>query len=148
MKIALLAPHEDSDVVRLLARTGGTRVRSPWGLLGARATIVIVRGGADLLREAVVPATLAGARAVLAMPIGEPVALGRWDRRYHRFLFRAQEDARAWGARVALGRTVVVEPAGAPGYGDAEESSTWKAVFAEVDRMATRSFGVAWRPVR
>ena len=99
-------------------------------LLGA--DVVIARVPVDDLRRVAALATLAGARAVIAAPIGPATRLPWWERRFHRYLLDGQDAARGWAsAGVALGRLVVVAPG--PDEGDA-----LRAVVDEVRAMALR----------
>ncbi len=95
----------------------------------AHAEIVLVSGTDDDLARAAWVTTLGGARAVLLFPTGEPRALPRWERRFHRYVLADQEQARAW-ARVGpgLGRVFVVP--------EQHAEQALAALIAEVRSMA------------
>jgi hypothetical protein len=74
------------------------------------ADVVHVFGPREGLGRSAWDATIAGARAVVLSPQDGPWPLPWWHRRFARFLFRTQEEAKRWmAAGLPLGRTVVVE---------------------------------------
>lgn len=84
-----------------------------------RAGVVHVRLPVARLAGAALAATLAGARAVVVTPLGEPRPLPWWERRFARYVLPSQRLARRWAATgVALGRLVVVEPGADPAAGE------------------------------
>jgi len=90
------------------AMLGGARA-----LRAAGTEVALVNASsAQNLRWIIAAITLGGVRAALLFPEdGEPT-IPAWDRRFHRYVVRDQDQARRWSrAGVALGRIVVVDGA-------------------------------------
>lgn len=126
---------EDAVAVVTAGRVGAVRVgATDWrSLRRHRVEVLHVRGDLAVLRAAAWAATLGGVGAVVASPTCPPTALPWWERRFHRYLFRSQAEAKAWLPEVPLGRLVVVEPEPA-----AHEVEALLAVYAEVGAMGRR----------
>ncbi len=72
-------------------------------------TALVHASSGDELRWIITAITLGGVRAALLFPGGAEPAIPTWQRRFHRYVVRDQDEARRWSrAGVALGRIVVV----------------------------------------
>ncbi len=132
LRVCVLGSVAEPGAARLGRLLGVTVLERGRALLRYRPQVVLVRLPVGELGRAALLTTLAGASAVIAVPIGPARPLPWWARRYHRFLLASQAEARAWGdAGIALGRLVVVEPAS-----DAEERHALEALVHEVAAMA------------
>lgn len=106
-------------------------LRGAWAVRRAGVRVALLTDGPDLA-EAVMAVTLGGVQAALLAPEGPARALPRWERRFHRYLVRDQDTARAWTrAGVALGRIVVL-------HDDPHAEDALDAVLREVRSMAGR----------
>lgn len=126
---------DDAVAVATAARVGALRVApDDWRTLRRhRIEVVHVRGDLVVLRQAAIAATLGGALAVIATPTMAPGPLPWWERRFHRYCFRGQLEAKAWLSVLPLGRLVVVEPEPAP-----HEVEALRALYGEVASMGRR----------
>ena len=132
-RIRVLSEASD-PVASRLGRLLDVPVLSGLKLVWSRPDLVFVRANPEGLRRAAWMTTLAGAGAVIAVPVGTPSTLPWWGRRFHRFLLRSQPEAQAWAdAGVSLGRLVVVEPGE-----DAAERAAIAAIMEEALSMARR----------
>lgn len=124
---------EDPLAAHLAARTGGPRLAlTDWrGLRAHHVEVGHVVGDLPALARAAWTLTLGGVLGAVATPLGPPGPLPWWNRRYLRFLFRSQPEARAWLPWLPLGRLVVVEP-------DEGEADALAAVYREVASMGRR----------
>jgi hypothetical protein len=126
-RIAILTDPRDPLSDRLTRLSGGIPVASARSLVRVRPALVHVRLPVDSLAGAAFWSTVAGARAVLVTPLGQPRRLPWWERRFHRFVLPSQEAARAWrSVGIALGRIVVVEPGD-----DESEAEALRSVYTE-----------------
>ncbi len=134
-RVHVLAADVDAvRVARLLGASLGGDVRA---VVLARPELVLVRGDVEALRRGAWVASVAGARAVIALPIGTAALLPWWGRRYHRLVFSSQPEAMRWvAAGTSLGRVVVIERAA-----EAVERANWAAIVREVASMARRPAG-------
>jgi len=104
-------------------------LRAALALRRAGAEIVFVSGSDPELARAAWITTLGGARAVVLFPTGQPRALPRWARRFHRYVLADQDTARAWArAGAGLGRVFVLP--------DANAQEALEALVVEVRSMA------------
>ncbi|MDP2315566.1 MAG: hypothetical protein Q8P41_21890 [Pseudomonadota bacterium] len=130
----MLAPAGDPEASRLAHLLDAPLVPKGRRLLTLRPEVVLVRGPPSWLAHAALVTTLVGAAAVIAVPLGPAEKLPWWERRFHRFLFASQAEARAWSAAgLAMGRLVVVPPGA-----DAVERAALEAAIGEVRSMARR----------
>ena len=108
------------------------RNASPGSVLAS--DLVHVRAPARELDRLAVACTLAGFAACLCAPTDSspPPALPRLHRRWHRFVFGSQAEARAWRGLLPLGRLHVVDV----GASDTDLSADLTAVWEESIRMA------------
>lgn len=98
----------------------------------ARPHVAIARVPVEALGRAAVLASLGGAVAVIAAPIGEPRPLPPWNRRFHRFVLADPGRAVAWGSvGIALGRVAVVQSG-------PDEAEALRAIVSEVAAMTLR----------
>jgi hypothetical protein len=137
--------HHDQTQVVVVGNAG---VIPEWAAIGAptlpgrlRGSLVHVVGGEADLRHWAIQATIRGALAVVASPVGAPFVVepGRlerffrtgtlpwWTRAFKRFVFRSQEEARLWP--IQLGRCIVVR---------GESPEELACVYEEVGRMSRR----------
>lgn len=131
-RLVVLGAAADPVVGRWASALGGRVVARGRSLLLARPELVIARVPVADLGRVALAATIAGAAAVIAAPIGAPTALPRWERRFHRFFVEDPDTARAWvGAGIALGRVVLVSAG-------PDEGSAIRAAIEEVRAMALR----------
>ncbi len=126
---------DDAVAVATAGRVGALRVAADdWRTLRRhRIEVVHVRGDLALLRQAAIATTLGGVLAVVASPTMAPTPLPWWERRFHRYCFRGQAEAKAWLPLMPLGRLVVVEPAAAE-----HEVEALHALYGEVAAMGRR----------
>jgi len=129
--VAFLGDHPLA--AHLAARTGGPRLGlGDWrGLRAHRVEVGHAVGDLGALGRAAWTLTLGGVLGAVATPVGDPGPLPWWNRRYLRFLFRSQPEARAWLPWLPLGRLVVVEA-------DPGEAAALDAVYREVASMGRR----------
>jgi hypothetical protein len=80
-------------------------------LRGAKVETALVHAySGDELRWIIAAITLGGVRAALLFPDGADPAIPTWQRRFHRYVVRDQDEARRWSrAGIALGRIVVIQ---------------------------------------
>jgi hypothetical protein len=136
-RVHVFAAAADEEAARVACLLGASRGEGVSAMLRARPELVLVRGDFAALQRGAWIATFAGARAVLALPVGVVAPLPWWGRRYQRFVFAAQPEALRWvEAGTSLGRVVVVEP-----EAEAFERAGWEAVVREVLSMGRRPAG-------
>ena len=136
-RVVILAHPDDTVAARLARVSGAALVHRGRELVGsAGATLVHVRAPARQLDRLAVACTLAGFAACLCAPTDSspPPALPRLHRRWHRFVFGSQAEARAWRGLLPLGRLHVVDA----GASDTDLSADLTAVWEESIRMAGR----------
>lgn len=103
---------------------------------GLAPDVVHVRLPTNLLDRAAAACTLAGVATCLCTPTdpAPPEVLPTLHRRWHRFVFGSQDEARSWRGLLPLGRLHVVGLSA----GDAELAADLAAVWTESIRMAGR----------
>jgi hypothetical protein len=135
LRVALLADPDDDAAGEWAARTGAVLLHRGRELLAlrpaSRPAVVHVRRAAAGLDRAVGACVLAGVRAVLASPRGDPPAtLPTLERRVHRWLFTSDAAARPWrDAGIAPGRMACV-------VDDADLPRALRALWSESAAMA------------
>jgi hypothetical protein len=133
-RVAVMGDLTDPATARLADLLAAVVVADGCALARVRPEIVVARLPTAALWTAAIASTVAGAAAVVAVPLGPAVPLPWWGRRFHRLLLPSQALAREWqAAGVALGRLVVVEPGP-----DRAERAALVAVLTEVGSMARR----------
>ncbi|MFZ5476934.1 MAG: hypothetical protein ACOZNI_09190 [Myxococcota bacterium] len=111
----------------LASRAGVPVATRMWQL---RGRVVHARVPVAELGRVALFSTLAGARAVIAAPIGEARPLPWWERRFHRYVLSSPEEAAAWQATgIHLGRLAVARP-------DPWEVEALRAIWTEVGAMS------------
>lgn len=136
-RVHVLAADADVDAVRVARLLGASLGGGVRTVVLARPELVLVRGDVEALRRGAWVASVAGARAVIALPIGTAALMPWWGLRFHRLVFSAQPEAMRWvAAGTSLGRVVVIERAA-----EAVERANWAAIVREVASMARRPAG-------